>query len=269
MTSALEKITLLVTTINKNEEQIVDICLKNNLRGNVIVGCQKMEHNNEKMLHFKEEGSVTIFFQTSTGVSINRNTLLKAVKTQYCIFLDDDILLLDCFEDVFLQALEKYPSFDVCFFGLSYKDKTIKRKFKKRGKLKKHNLRSFGVNSVVFRTSFLEKNNLLFDEKLGPGTSESSGEDVDFLYKCYEKTKEIYGYPTPIIEISYENGSTWFNGYDESFFRRLGISYHKHYGLFANLLIVYTILKHKKLYCKKISFLKALKISISSKKKTI
>ena len=255
------QITFLLTTVNKNVNDIIELCRLNNVEGNIVVGSQKSA--NDEIVNLSINNSIIkIVFQTSKGTSINRNRIFREVNTKYCIFLDDDILLLNQFPLILNEAISKFGDFDFCFFGLSFKDKNIKSSFKKCGRLRKYHLRSYGVNSVVFKTSFLRNNNLIFDEKLGPGTLECSGEDVDFLFRCYKKTKKAYGYPKTIIEISYDNGSTWFNGYDNDFFKRLGKSYKKNFGIFYKPLIIYTLIKHKKTYLKNIPFRKAYKLAL-------
>lgn len=247
-----DQITICMTTLNKTEDEIKELVVNNNLQGNVIVGCQGSDEERESKSVFGNI-KLTVYFQTSLGTSKNRNYLLDKVKTKYCIFLDDDILFLDNDFELLKKEAAKYENFDLLFFNLSYKDKRKVKHFKER-RFRWLDARSFGINSVLFNVNFLKQNEILFNEKIGPGCEISSGEDGQFAMEVAKKSEDCYFATDTIIEISYDNGSSWFNGYDKKYFKNVGYTYSMCYGPFADLFGIYTIIKHRKSFLVDYSF---------------
>lgn len=259
-------ITYLVTTIHKSLEQIILMVKNNNLKGKVIVGCQKSE---KEYVDTYNDGSLSlqVYFQTTTGTSVNRNYLLKKVDTEYCFFFDDDIKLLDGDIDIINRAIEKLEKFDLVFFDYKYEDSSRKKvKWTLKRKLHWIKMRSYGTNSVLYNVSFILNNNFSFNENIGPGRYISSGEDGQFLIQATKKSNYAFSHKEEIIQISYEEGSTWFTGYEERFFVNIGFSYGMTYGIFAVPLIIYTIIKHRKEYLANSSFFNAYKSALKGLK---
>lgn len=248
-------ITICVATINKNYDQIIELINENHLCGNIIVGCQGAKE--EKILTYKtEEIDAKIYFQTSIGVSKNRNYLLSKIDTKYFIFLDDDITLLDNALNIICNQINISCDADLLFFHLKYKDQRV-RKIKHTKYFKWIDARSFGINSIVFRNEFIKENSIKFNEKIGPGCEISSGEDGQFAMAVAKKSNSSYKCEKTIIEISYENGSSWFKGYEKSYFINIGYTYSMCYGIFAKIFGIYTLIKHKEKYLVDLSFKEA------------
>jgi len=247
-------ITFLITTVEKTFEQIFELVKSNNLKGNVMVGCQKSDKDFVEN-YFSEELKLSVFFQTSAGTSINRNFLLERVGTKFCFFFDDDIKFLDIELETINEFVSKNDGFDLVFFDYKYDD-LIKKKVRwsLQKKLKWYKMRSFGTNSVLYRVEFLKREKLRFNENLGPGCYISSGEDGKFLMDAVKKTNKAFSFKSEIIEILTLRNSTWFTGYNDSYFRNIGYSYRMSYGILAIPSIVFTLVKHRKSYLKEHNF---------------
>lgn len=257
----IDNLTFLVTTVSKDMSQIIEMVKKNRLFGNIIVGCQKSLCD-EYQLYQDEKMSLHVYFETTVGTSVNRNFLIDKVQTKFCFFLDDDIKFLDSKLQILNEAVNEIGDFDFIFFDFCYEDSSYpKVKWRISKKIKPIQMRSYGTNSVLYSVDFINRNKLRFNENIGPGCYIYAGEDGQFLMHAAKVSKKAYSYQKSIIEISYENGSTWFAGHDERFFTTVGYTYHQCYGLLGFLFIPYTLVKHKKLYLDQMSFTAALKYS--------
>ena len=88
--------------------------------------------------------------------------------------------------------------------------------------------------------------NLLF----GGGAMFTAGEDVMFIRDCIRKGLNVIAVPDYILKLREERESTWFEGYNEKFFKDLGSSYVYHYGKFAYLFANMQIIRKKNLWLK-------------------
>lgn len=244
----------LITTIDKTEDEILSIVSKSNIKGTILIGNQNSEKYSAKTIK-NQDNETYIFNLTGKGVSKNRNFLLSKATSDYVVFLDDDVSFLDnaqvCIEQKINNASSEY--FAYRFNSLSNNNERPIKQIKKNGCVSFFQLRNFGVWGIFFNRLFLIKNNLIFDEDVGPGTSINHGEDFLFIRDFLKKNK-IYQFNDCGFLIE-QNDSTW-TGQNRDFVRELfshGFLYKRAFGIFWHLFLFIHFSKHKALYqnCRK------------------
>ena len=135
-----------------------------------------------------------------------------------------------------LDAFKKYPDADgVKFYcqsttperQLSYKKP---EDWKKAGRM---DLTSAGVHGFALKREFLEKNNIYFNEDIGPGREIYCGEDPEFIVELFKHKANIYLSPQLISYVD-QSDSSWFKGFDdEQYFISVGYVYATIYGKLA------------------------------------
>lgn len=206
------KIGYLVTTCNKNKDEIIVLVKRLNVKGCVYVGNQLA--NNDDVCIYKENNlAITIFNMQSKGVSLNRNYLLNKCDCDIVTFLDDDVAYLDSSQEKVEEELKKMKYNESFRFNCVSENK--KRKIKqvhKNNKLSLLDVSSFGVWGEFFYKGFLMENNILFNENIGPGCYVNHGEDTVFnslfLKKGIMKQKNLVAFS---IE---QMTSTWLKDRD-------------------------------------------------------
>lgn len=153
------------------------------------------------------------------GVGRNRNLALERAEGDICLLCDDDEELLSGAERTILDAYRSVPEADIIVFGVRNLGHRLGDK-PRRLKM----LELFRVSSV--QISFRRKavqGKLAFDTKLGAGTGNGSGEETKFLLDCRQMGLKIYYCPEEIA-VLHTSGSTWFSGFDESYFYLRGMT---------------------------------------------
>lgn len=246
--SKIPTIQFLITTLNKQEDEIIDLVLRSNLFGHVIVGNQNNTSDEIKNLLLPNGVELTIVNQISKGVSLNRNTIFKYSSADFVFFLDDDCIIERDFYYHFLNALKAFPKAKAIHFNVRSlnKDRPILIKSICR-RITFFDVRSYGVWSTAFNRKMLIDKHLTFDEDIGPGRLINFGEDVLFMHTFFDFSNEVYFSPY-CMGVVCQKESTWFNGYNENFFIYTSFMYHKLFRSLAFLFFLYTLIKHRKKY---------------------
>ena len=74
---------------------------------------------------------------------------------------------------------------------------------------------------IAFRRERLLKSGVCFDELLGAGTGNGAEEELKFMLDCQRAGLKIYYAPVEIASVA-QTESTWFTGFDETFFYNRG-----------------------------------------------
>ena len=245
---------ILVTTFKKDEKQIVNLLIENNIFGNILVGNQGNVNFSEKTI-VKENRNITIYNLTSLGVSKNRNFLLSKAKSDFVLFLDDDVHILNYdFETELLERSNNAYRFNLSSHNTNRPIKQIHV----NKKLKFAELKSFGVWGIFFPREFLIKKRVVFDELIGPGCWINHGEDSLFI-KSYLTQGNILQVDKTCFDVL-QNESTW-QGINRDIRREL-ISHGYVYGCIfkkaAKFFLFYHLIKNRKLY-RSIRFIETVK----------
>lgn len=110
------------------------------------------------------------------------------VKNSICLLADDDIVYFeDSFENI-LNIFEENKDIDILTFKIktfSGKDYKKYRDYEFRQNIK--TLSNIGIVDVAFREEIIDKYELVFDERFGPGGYYSIGEDFIFMTDAVKK----------------------------------------------------------------------------------
>lgn len=226
------KIEVLVTTMHQTD---ISKYTEMNLQTDAVIA------NQADRCDFEEteiNGNNVRFVTTdTTGASLNRNIALTYSKGDILIFSDDDQVFVDGYEQIIENAFNENPDADAIKFycestnpdrPLSYKG------VKQTIKASKKRIMSAGVHDLAVRKEFLEKSDIWFDNRIGPGRDFYCGEDSVFLNDLLKCKAKIYLSPMLLGHVN-QQGSSWFKGYDKQFCLSVGYIYSLIYGSLAPL----------------------------------
>ena len=227
---------------------------KSNLTGNCVVVNQCDRENYAE--YATENGIVRMFSTRQRGLTKSRNMAIRNAQADVCLICDDDELFVPGYERAILDAYEQLPQADVIIFKMvdrppSFKDSVMPLRFPQTMKVSSW--------QISFRRKKLLDANVWFDELLGAGTGNGAEEELKFLLDCEKAGLVIYYVPTEIASVA-QDASTWFDGFNETFFENRGATTRYILGTgLASLYALYYIVCKKNMYQDSISPAKALK----------
>lgn len=237
------KYDILITTVGKNREQLLLLLNANNIFGNILIGNQGNNTYSEETI-FQKNRNVRIFNLTNKGVSRNRNFLLKKATSDFVLFLDDDVRIINNKFDAFIPDFNKAYRFNLISENRHRPIKQINGK----SKLAFKDLKSFGVWGIFFPRKILVENKLNFNELVGPGCSINHGEDSLFI-KDFLKVGDIYQVDDCCFSVS-QIESTW-QGDNRDIIAELishGFVYGFLFGCRTVAFLPYHLFKKRKMY---------------------
>lgn len=248
-------IDVLISTMNHDKIEIEKLIKKMNVYGNSIV----INQITKKNINIEEEymfNNNLVCSPREKGLSKSRNLALKKASSKISLLSDDDMHYYDNYEKIIETAYKEFPKADIIAFKV--------KNWKENSKLKKGRINyfeSFKLSSVQisFKNKSIKINNIKFDEEFGSGSGKYiMGEENIFLSDCISKKLKIYYYPVEIGELQ-DSQSTWFNGYNNLYFKSKGACFYRMYPkLYILLILQFAIRKHG-LYKKEMTFINAIK----------
>ena len=259
------KIEVLLSTMNhKNENEILDLLKKMNLKDDIIVINQCP--NEKELLVNKHDKSFNLISKNERGLSKSRNAALKNSTADICVIADDDLVYEDNYKNVIEGAYEKYPDADIIGFYVESKNKERKTSNQREGRISYLDSMKLASFQLTFKRKSINDCGIQFDYDFGAGTTKFvAGEENIFLFDCLKKGLKIYYLPVKIAVVSHED-STWFKGFDERYFITKGAAFYRMSNTLYHLLIFQFALRKYSLYCKQTSLAKALKYLYLGKK---
>lgn len=197
------------------------------------------------------------------GVGKNRNIALQNATSKICLFADDDIIYVDDYEKIILNAFAEIPDADAIVFNVETIGKDMLRRTNSKIKrVHKYNCFNYGAVRIAVKLDSVRKNGIVFSEKFGGGTIFSAGEDSIFMADMLKKKMKIYTYFQTIAKIP-QNESTWFCGYNEKYLYDKGALFCALSKPFAHLLCLQDLIRHPRIYKENnIGFMRAYKVMI-------
>lgn len=199
----------LVTTFNKNEEEIRSLLVHNNLQGRVLIGNQ-CGQTAQKELGRVGKADVTLYSFDSKGLSNNRNALFEKTDADIVTFADDDIVFVDGYPEIALKDFEKHSDTQMVRYNIT--SSNPQRPIPQINKEKRvgfHQVSKYGVWGFFFKRSFLVEHHLSFHPELGPGVKMSHGEDTVYLKEFMDQKPKAYQIPFAIGTTPMAN-SSWY-----------------------------------------------------------
>lgn len=213
------RIETLIATIDQTDHTLVE---KMNVQTETIVGNQCGRRAKEE---FEYRGNrVTYLNSAERGVGRNRNLLMQSATADLCLFADDDMQFVSGYPKIAETAFLECPDADLLIFNLLEK-RPWRPITKKITRIRGYNYAKYGAARIAFRRAPVLASGIRFSLSFGGGTKHGSGEDSIFLRDCLKKGLKIYAVPYALAEIDQEAASTWFEGYNEKFFRDKGALY--------------------------------------------
>jgi len=205
-------------------------------------------YNNHKILFISS---------TDRGLSRSRNKAIQNARADLCLFSDDDEIYVPHYAEIICNAYQNYPNADVILFQIDGSGKKYQPFPFKVGYLQA--LRFASWNITFRRNSILEKN-IQFDEKMGSGTGNGSGEEICFLFDCLHAGLNIQYVPIKIAQLVSRGESQWFHGFDAKYFRNRGWATARYMGKCGAIAYgLYFIITKRKMYINTISMKTAYK----------
>lgn len=207
---------VLIPTYNKKIEDIQNKCSFWNLETDALISVQS-DHYEEKSFYFKDH-LVTVIFNTTKGVSVNRNILIKKCSADIGVFIDDDCSMVSGYYKKIIDFYEQNSCDCVCFNGfLPQKNSNVLIHNSKSKKVTKfHDVSSVGGPGFSAKSSFLKSSAIRFDEKLGTPNFIVLGEDSTFIKNIFDSGCLFYRSSDPVFKIEEDlDNSSYFNGFGD------------------------------------------------------
>lgn len=241
---------VLMSCMHQQDDQLVQ---KACLTGNVVMinQCNRCDYTE----YPTQTGTVRMFSVQERGLTKSRNMAIDNARGDVCLICDDDEVFLAGYEQAILGAYRQLSQADVIIFKManrhpSFPDRIVRLRFPKTMKVSSW--------QISFRRESLEESGVRFDEFLGAGTGNGAEEELKFLLDCEKAGLVIYYVPVEIASVAQEC-STWFKGFDETFFENRGATTRYILGtVLASLYAVYYVVRKRNMYRNTISSKQAL-----------
>lgn len=213
------KVQVLVAAMHQNDHSLIE---NMNIKSDVIVGNQCNRNGVEK---FDFNGNEAIYLNfAERGVGLNRNNALMRATGDICLFADDDMVYVDDYNEIVINAFKRHKDADVIAFNL-IEEKPTRYIIKKDTKVGRFNYLRYGAARIAVRLSSIRKNGIYFNQCFGGGTEHCHGEDNLFLKACLDNGLHIYAHPAFIARLTEERLSTWNTGFDDKYLKDQGVLY--------------------------------------------
>lgn len=206
---------------------------------------------------FETENGTVLWIDSDTrGLTRSRNMAIAASDADVCLLCDDDEVFAADYAEKILRAYEKLPEAAVIIFKMigrptAFPERILELKFP--------GIMHVSSWQISFRREHLLRAGVRFDELMGAGTGNGGEEELKFLTDCRRAGLRIFYVPDEIASVA-QTESTWFNGYDRTFFYNRGAT--TRYVLGWPLAIaygVYYVVRKRDMYAADIAPGKALK----------
>nr|BAM94794.1 putative glycosyltransferase [Streptococcus suis] len=208
---------LIVSTMNQNND---DLIRRMNIRSNAII------INQSENVSFHEtiinEGIVKWYEFAERGIGLSRNSGFMRAEAEIIQFADDDMYFTDTYKEDVLTEYRNHPEADVILFSNKCLNKDrMPYQVDKFGPVGRTEAVKFGGARITARREKILYNNLSFSLLFGGGAKYGAGEDVTFIQDCIKAGLKVYKSPI-IVSTMAQDSSTWFNGYDEKYYKDKG-----------------------------------------------
>lgn len=177
---------------------------------------------------------VKVLERNERGVGRSRNLALENSDAEFVMFSDQDVVYDEGYKVKLLEEFANHPEADLIFFNMRVREdrRTYwNDSFKRVGKA---NFGRYGAISIAARRKALIDTGVKYSLLFGGGAKYSNGEDSLFIKDLLNKGLRMYASPVCLGE-EVDEGSTWFNGYNEKFFTDRGVLFYYLYGPLAGL----------------------------------
>jgi len=228
---------LLSVMHQKNHELIA----KMNIQSDAVIVNQCADDSVEKFLY--DNHSIIWINTTQRGLSKSRNMALSYATAEICLIADEDEVLENGYPRIVEEAFNRYPKADIISFNYHRINAPTQIKTNKSGKGSR--FKYYSSVSLAFKLNKIKKHGLHFNEMIGAGSEYCAGEETVFEQECRKKGLKIYEYSSIICSVD-STTSTWFKGFDETYFFNLGVILAIRHGIWARLYAFYYVYRFRR-----------------------
>ncbi len=190
------------------------------------------------------------------GVGRSRNEAIMRADGDICLFSDGDIVYEPGYAEAIAAEFERRHDADMILFNVTVDEKRRTYHITGRKRVHWYNCGRYGAVSFAVRRESLLSSGVTFSLLFGGGARYSAGEDSLFLKEFMDKGYSVYTAPVTIAREE-AGESTWFQGYNEKFFRDRGVLYRYLYGKLAGMMALRFLLAHRGTLCSDVTFRQA------------
>lgn len=252
---------LLVSTMHQSDYSLLD---RMNVCSSAVVINQCDEDKREE---FNIHGRNIIWINTvERGLSRSRNMALRNATADICVLADDDEVFLEGYEEQIKSVFER--RMDISIFR--FKINGIESMFKEYPE-KSYNINyvtSLKLSSVelAFKRKDIINCGIFFNERLGSGTEFKMGEENVFLVQCISKGLKVAYEPIEIANLHID-ASSWFTGFDDSYFIGRGAAFTAISRKYSIFLILQFALRRYHLYKDNMTLFQACRLMMRGREK--
>lgn len=237
---------------------------KSNITSDAIIVNQC---NLNDITYYNTTGSNILFYSTKErGLSKSRNTAIRLSKADIVLIADDDEIFTDTCETAIKKAFANNPECSVLTFNIENLQKKKSDKEYYVGYIEA--LKTSSVQ-IAFRLKDIKDNNINFQENMGSGSGNGSGEEIKFLFDCLKANLKIKHIPLEIATLDRNSESLWFKGFDKKYLIDRGWATKQYLGKFWATIysIEFCIVKYQR-YKNEISLFEAFKFCLKGIRQT-
>lgn len=170
---------------------------------------------------------VTMISTQERGLSRSRNMAIRNATADICVIADDDERFAPGHVHAIEEAYDSYPNADVILFQVDGRNKSYKTRPFQVSYIQALRFASW---NITFRRESIVQKDIHFDEQMGSGTGNGSGEEIKFLFDCLRAGLRIQYVPVRLATLVDRGPSQWFHGFDARYFRNRGWSTARYMG---------------------------------------
>ncbi len=207
----------------------------------------------------EHEGHLVKFYSfPERGVGRSRNEAIMRADGDICLFSDADIVYEPGYAEAVAEEFRRNHDADMILFNVTVNEKRKTYHITERKRVHWYNCGRYGAVSFAVRRSSLLSSGVMFSLLFGGGAKYSNGEDSLFLKEFMDKGYSVYTAPITIARET-EGESSWFEGYNEKFFRDRGVLYRYLYGGLNGIMALRFLLAHRDKLCRNVPLKQAYK----------
>ena len=237
------KVQVLASVMNQTMEQIAE---RMRLQSDAVI------INQCGRLGFEETdchgGRVRFYSFPDRGIGRSRNEAILRSDGDILLFSDEDIVYEPGYAQAIAQEFEQNTRADMILFNISVKKERQTYCITERKRVRWYNCGRYGAVSFAVRRESLLASGVTFSLLFGGGARYGSGEDSLFLKEFMDRGYRVYTAPVTIGKEK-PGDSTWFEGYNEKFFRDRGVLYRYLYGKLAGAMALRFLAAHREKLC--------------------
>lgn len=207
------RLEILLSCMNQKNTSIVE---NSAITGDVLIINQA--DKNDVLDEWKDEQHIRMLTTTERGLSRSRNQAIRNAEGDICLLSDDDEMFVEDYEKIIKDTFQSMPDADVIAFNVLNKETRLQPVVQRLSYLNTLKIASYQIS---FRRESVLNADVWFDPFMGAGSGNGCGEENKFLLDCLRRGLKLYFHPATIAELRSES-STWFFGYDRTFFYQRG-----------------------------------------------